>query len=263
MWTWKETATAIVAVAVLVGAVALRSLSAEKVQVTLPDALIAVIAAGLTLFLVGGIDKLIVGNGGITVEKAIVSAAKQPVNPQVTPLPVAPLEEALKGGTSEIPDFVRRQVQALEFVLGAGSYDPNAIQQYLQTLSKYPFLRFVVFLNTDRKFFGMMEAKKLLALLESPGGGQTFASLTALVNRGSPDDQQQLAKLAGFVPASGAVKSDANKREVLEQMETKNTDWLPVIKPNGQFQGVVDRSRLIASLILDVTDRVEAATPKP
>jgi len=151
---------------------------------------------------------------------------------------------------------VRRQVQALEFLLGTSGYNPGAIQQYLDTLSKYPFFRFVVFLNADRTFFGIVDAKKLLALLESPGNGLTFASLTTLISRG---DREQLAKLPGFVAASDAVKSDDNKREVLEKMEAKNFDWLPVREPNGHFQGIVDRSRLIASLILEVTNQVAAA----
>ena len=202
----------------------------------------------------GRINKLIVGTEGITVETArdaILSASKQSVTPQVSPLPVAQVEQALKGGIAEIPDLVRRQVQALEFVSGANSYDAAAMQQYLETLSKYSFFRFVVFLNHDLTLFGMMDARKLLALLETPATGQTFGTLVTLINRGAPDDIAQLAKLPGFVPASAAVKPDTNKRDVLQQMETKNVDWLPVLKANNQLQGIVDRNDRVA--VFDVT----------
>ena len=120
---WKETTAAVVALVMLIVAVEARSRTKGRVQITLPDVVIAAIAAGLSLFLSGGISKLIVSTTGITVEKAIVQAAQRPVTSQVTqlqvtPLPVAPVEEALKGGVSEIPELVRRQVQALEFLLG-------------------------------------------------------------------------------------------------------------------------------------------------
>lgn len=261
---WPEIATAAVALVVLVSVVGLRSLSAGRIEVRLPDAIIATIAAALMLLMTGRINKLIVGTEGITVEtarEAILSASKQSVTPQVSPLPVAQVEQALKGGIAEIPDLVRRQVQALEFVFGAGSYNAAAMQQYLETLSKYSFFRFVVFFNSDMTLFGMMDARKLLATLENPGTGQNFASLAALVNSGTADDKAQLAKLPGFVPASAAVKPDTNKRDVLQQMETKNVDWLPVLKPNNQLQGIVDRSRLVASLILDVTTQLAATAP--
>jgi hypothetical protein len=67
------------------------------------------------------------------------------------------VQEAEKGSPDQIPDLVRRQVQALEFLLGSNIYFGEAIQQYLETLSKYPFFRFVVFLNSDRTFFGMVD----------------------------------------------------------------------------------------------------------
>lgn len=136
MWTLAEIATAAVAIIMLIGVVGVRSLSAGRIEVRLTDAVIVAVAAGLTLFLSGGISKLMISNTGLTVERAIVSASQRPVTSQVTPLPVVPMEEALKLGPSEIPNYVRREVQALEFVLGSGSYDPGVTRLYLETLSK-------------------------------------------------------------------------------------------------------------------------------
>ena len=53
----------------------------------------------------------------------------------------------------------------------------------------------------------------------------------------------------------------ADKRQVLARMEETGRDWLPVIGANGGLEGIVERSRLTASLILDVTDRLSAAPP--
>ena len=43
---------------------------------------------------------------------------------------------------------------------------------------------------------------------------------------------------------------------VLEQMEKLNVDWLPVVDEAKKFVGVVDRSRVVASLILEVDTRL-------
>jgi hypothetical protein len=58
-----------------------------------------------------------------------------------------------------------------------------------------------------------------------------------------------------------AVKPDEDKKRVLGQMEQLALEWLPVVRQeNGimQFQGIVERSRLTASLILDVANQLES-----
>jgi hypothetical protein len=35
-----------------------------------------------------------------------------------------------------------------------------------------------------------------------------------------------------------------------------NTDWLPVLREGGSFYGIVERTKLISSLVLDVTDQL-------
>src|SRR5688572_18508846 len=95
-----ELITALVAAAVLVTVVALRSLSGGRIEVTLNDAVIAAIAVGLTLLVSGRISKLVVGSEGVTVEtakQAILSASARPIEGQLTKLPVASIETALKG----------------------------------------------------------------------------------------------------------------------------------------------------------------------
>ena len=65
---------------------------------------------------------------------------------------------------------------------------------------------------------------------------------------------------ACFVSLDMAVKSDADIKRVLEQMEKPDLDWLPVVRSEdgvSQFKGIVERPRLTASLILDVTNQLE------
>jgi hypothetical protein len=81
------------------------------------------------------------------------------------------------------------------------------------------------------------------------------------VNRGEAAEQARIKALPGFVPASDGVKRSSEKRSVLEQMEKLSADWLPVLKDDGQFDGVVERSRLTASLILEVAKELGGPAP--
>jgi hypothetical protein len=112
----SEWITAGIALAALTFAVTLRSASNGKIEITLSDALIAAIAAGLALLISGKIAKLGIGNEGLTIEtarEAILSSAQRPIAQQVTQfLPVQPVEEAAKGGVVELPNIVQRRVRA-------------------------------------------------------------------------------------------------------------------------------------------------------
>jgi hypothetical protein len=254
-----ELITAIITLAVLGGVVALRSATGGRVEVTLNDAIIAAIAAALALLVSGKLSKVVVGSEGVTIEtarEAILSSTAQPIAEQVKPLPVAPIEQALKGGVAQIPDMVRRRVQGLDFMLGVGGYDPNVLKAYLETLTRYDFFRFVIVLTPDQRLFGMIDARSLLATLEEPTSGMTFQEFASLLNRANDADRDRLAQLAGFVPASDAVTKQLEKRDVLDRMEKAGRDWLPVVTAQGQLDGVVDRSRLTASIILDVTNQL-------
>ncbi len=215
-----ELIVTIIAITVLVGVVALRSATAGKVVITLNDAIIAAIAVALALLISGKLTKIVVGSEGVTIETtrdAILSSAAQPIAQQVNALPVAPVEQAMKGGIAEIPEMVRQRVQGLDFMLNFGGYD--------QTILK------------------------------------TFLDFALLLNRASDADKLKLAQLPSFVPSSDAVTKKSDKRDVLDRMEKSGRDWLPVVNAQGQLDGIVDRSRLTASMILDVTNQLKAAQP--
>jgi hypothetical protein len=239
-----ELIVTIIAITVLVGVVALRSATAGKVVITLNDAIIAAIAVALALLISGKLTKIVVGSEGVTIETtrdAILSSAAQPIAQQVNALPVAPVEQAMKGGIAEIPEMVRQRVQGLDFMLNFGGYDQTILKTYLETLTRYDFFRYIILLN--------------------PGSGETFLDFALLLNRASDADKLKLAQLPSFVPSSDAVTKKSDKRDVLDRMEKSGRDWLPVVNAQGQLDGIVDRSRLTASMILDVTNQLKAAQP--
>jgi hypothetical protein len=244
---------------VLVALVATRTLSAGKIEVRMTDAAIAAVPVMLWLLASGQISKLVVGTEGITVETtrmAILAAADKPIENQVAPLPVASVEVAAKGGLGELPALVARGIPALEFQLGCGCYVGEVIRAYFDALTASPTFRYVVITNQDGTLFGIMDAHRLNAALGGRGGPATWNSFAEMLNRNDPKAIAELGSKYGFVAANSAVAPIADKRMVLEQMEMLNADWLPVVDQARKFVGVVDRSRVVASLILEVDNRL-------
>jgi Mg/Co/Ni transporter MgtE len=66
-----------------------------------------------------------------------------------------------------------------------------------------------------------------------------------------------LKRLPGFEGAEMAVSQSADKKQALQMMEKRNVENLPVVNEEKRFAGIVDRSRLTASLIIDVANELK------
>lgn len=53
-----------------------------------------------------------------------------------------------------------------------------------------------------------------------------------------------------------AIRSDGDKQSALEKMEELGVEMLPVVDFEEGFVGVVERSRLASSLIIEVANKV-------
>jgi hypothetical protein len=246
----------IVTLATLIFVVTLRSATNKNVEITLNDAIIAAIAGGLALLISGKIAKLIIGAEGVTIEttkQAIITSTNTKITKQVLPIQV--VSEAEKGALEELPNFVGRRVQALDFTLGRRYYQADVIKKYLETLTSYDFFRYVILNNPNGTLFGMIDASSLKANLNNPIALESFSDQ---VN--SNTNLDRIVQLPGFVSARDAVSEGDDRRVVLDRMEKIGRDWLPVVDPGGRFKGIVDQSRLTASIILDVTNQLRAAS---
>ncbi len=63
--------------------------------------------------------------------------------------------------------------------------------------------------------------------------------------------------MPGFIPAEKALHKEEDKRKALETMNTLDVQILPVIDEAQKFDGIVDRSKLTASILTEIADRVE------
>lgn len=241
----------------LVALVLLRGLSGGRFEVKLTDAVIVAIPVLLWLVGTGQIKKLIVSSDGFTVESAIIDASHRAIAAQVTPLPVVPVELAGKGPVGDIPSLAAAGIDALQFQLGAGFYVGSAIAEYLDKLTGYPSFRYVVVTAPDGTFFGVMDARALARTLEQHGTGVDWNGFAEMLNGNRTAAIVELGRTAGFVGAADAVTANLSKRDVLGKMDTRNTDWLPVVDEAHRFKGVVERSRLTASMLLDIAAQLQ------
>jgi len=208
---------------------------------------------------------------------AIVSAAAAPIDLQVTKMPISALKADTKEGVFEIHKLIRSGTQVLSFKLGYKGYYGPAIWMYFNNLLKSPVFKYALITDDKGSLFGLYEASKLTAILNPENNEELMKSFPLDPFHGTPDEAQvkewtdfaamikdsnkkKLSAMPGYISVDLAVEPDADKKQVLGKMEQRGLEWLPVVrKHNGleEFQGIVERSRLTASLILDVANQLE------
>src|SRR5439155_2409929 len=131
---------------------------------------------------------------------------------------------------------------------------------YLEKLSGSSSLRAIVILEADGTLFGMYVAPDIISYLNI-AGDRGYQDLQQMLNSGDANARARLAALPGFVAAKDAVTASTSKRDALATMANLDVSTLPVVDAEQKFVGTVDRSKMTASLILAVTDRVEGREP--
>lgn len=248
--------------ALVIASFVLRAATGGRYEVKPTDLVwlvVPLLVAGVATGKVRGLDVL-----GVKADLSslFAQAADAKIAPQLGKAPPATVQDAVqtvemasKAGVQEINRLVARRVEALEFRLGQGGYYAPAIRAYFEALSGTSQLRVVVINTRDGTLFGVYTAAELIGALRV-GGDQGYAQFERMLNAGAA---AELAKLPGFIKADDALAATATKREALARMEALGVDLLPVRDAQGRFAGTVGRAKLTASLILAVTQKLEAA----
>jgi hypothetical protein len=233
------------------------------------DIVVAILPVIIYLLVTGKIQALEVG--GLKVKTAIVNASNSAIESQVARL-TEPIQMDLKAGVEQIPELIRKKSQGLELILGTGGYyQGSVIQAYLVSLTKQPFLQYIIIEYPDKTFFGIADARALADQLEAQTAPQTGAqtstqtvaqhftaeTLAMRLNSTNGSDWKELKSLPGFISSDKAVRNETGKDEALRVMESQGVDTLPVVGNDRHFAGIVSQSRLTASLILDVAKQLK------
>ncbi len=225
-----------------------------KLEIKTSDLTVAVVVIALWLLLTGKITKFQLGD--LNFETIFAQAAGAKVAEQVAkvePLPVHALRTVAKGRVDRIPELQQQKSEAVSFQLGDQGYAGSAIREYL-TLTQEPHLRYLIFNDAKNRFAALADARATQVLFVQEAAAFSENDLAQWITLG---DLTALSRLPGFVKAEDAVLDTMDKKEVLERMETQGQDQLPVVDKEGKFVGMVERARLTASLILDISNRLQ------
>jgi CBS domain-containing protein len=227
----------------------------SKFEVRPTDVVVAIFPVVIFLLVTGKIQKLQVGE--LNIETAFVKASTSEIKPQVTPLtglPSVAIHTNPKLALAELPRLLESRTEGLTFRLGYSGYDGSAIREYLDALAKQPFFRYVIIENPDSTFWSMADARALAGLFMSPNRPYTADDFARWL---ASSDTTALQKLPGFLSSKGAVTETTDKSQALQLMESLSVDTLPVVNADRRFVGIVNRSRLTASMILEVANELK------
>jgi hypothetical protein len=241
----------------ILGAIVLLRAKNSRFEVRPADIVVAIVPILVFLLVTGKLQKFEISESGIKLETAFVKAQASAIASQVTPLaglPAEPIRLDPKGGVAEIPHLIEHKSEGLLFRLGHGGYWGPAIEEYFNLLTRQPFLKYLIIENPDATFFGMADARELTGLFQTEKPQYTARDFAQWLN---DNNREALTRLPGFIGLAHAVTKDTDKGQALRQMEALNVDNLPVVDNGKGFAGIVNRSRLTASLLIDVSDNLK------
>lgn len=252
--------TVIVALAIFAAFLALliglRAKMGDRFDIRNSDIVLALVPVAFWLFLTGKVQEFAFGE--VKIVAAIKMASKAAVGPEVSKLSLDTVRESVstmsKAGPEIIPQMISTKSQGLTFSLGQGGYAGGAIADYLQQLTQYPFLHYIVMDNSDGTFFGIADARQVAQII---GGSSPRFSAQNLADWLNGAAKTQLAALPGFVPAENALHKNDDKRKALEKMNSLDAQVLPVVDEAANFDGIVDRSKLTASILTEIAERLD------
>ena len=268
MEKWHVIALLILGIVLLISSILIRARLGEKYELKTIDLVLIILPLLFVLLISGKLKVLDAFGVKADFSELFADAAKTEIQGQVadTATPavdevVQMLEMAGKGGVSEIPRLIENRTQALVFRLGHGGYYGPAIKQYFEALYASSYLKYLIVVDQNSKLFCLYDVLDLAVHFRTEGE-HAYDEFARWLNNPSERTPDSLRRLPGFVGKDQAMLRDSSKRTALERMDVLGVNSLPVVDAEGNFAGMVERSRLTSSLILEVADRIEGKTER-
>jgi CBS domain-containing protein len=123
-------------------------------------------------------------------------------------------------------------------------YKREAVQKYLDVLSQFRNFKFVVFVDSGKRFAAYMPSWSLKNLLSINELGDWFINV---VNDGRA---QELFRYPGVVRET--IHTQSTNTEALREMTKQNSDALVVIDEKNELAGVVEREQILSRMMLSL-----------
>ena len=240
-------------IALLIVIVYIRYKLGERFEVKNPDIVLALLPIIIWLLLSGKITSLQLGD--LKIETAFKNAKNESITKQVSQMPITTIQGEDKSGLSRIDEIIRAKPQALKFVLGNEPYVPEIMMEYLRRLAAST-VKYIVFENKNRQFIGLITLSELNSQIFNNEGAGHLTSVD-LVTWLVSEDINRIKAIKGLLSVSIAITESTTREKTLALMETLNSEILPVVDGSGKLHGVVERSRVATSLLIDISKSLD------
>ncbi|MFI5449816.1 MAG: CBS domain-containing protein [Candidatus Bathyarchaeia archaeon] len=219
-----------------------------RLNVIKPDStllFIALIPFIVWLILSGRITK-IVGPGGWVIEFGKTPVA--PIGEEI--IPVDPGRDVDKGTERKLQNNLERISEEhptiLSFEIGKeGYYALPVIWKYVQALETHSRFHYALFVDSLRRFKGIIEATDFERLSSYPR--ERFVND---VPQGFVRKLETTSILVSPGVVTEYLQTTSTNKEALELMEKAHTDYLPVVNEQSKFVGVVTQERIVRKILL-------------
>ncbi len=230
----------------------------SSIDIKTPDIIVAILPAFLFLVVSGKLSKFELSESGLKIETAITEAANTKIEGlekglDSEKLPTMQVNSNTKGGVQEIPKLLNNKTEALTFYLGYQGYYNRAIYQYIKQLTGKPFLKYLIILEKDGRFYAMGSAQKFIE--KYPDCCDAYLQFEQALKN---DDRAALSTLMpDLITLDQALNNKTSRSQALSIMLTKKTDILPVVDEAGKLIGMVDKASISGSLLLEIASSLE------
>ena len=236
----------------------MRIASSGRFTIESREIVAAVVTVGLGLFVFGEVTEIAYGD--VRLVRTIKKAAATPVKERVADMLTDEFsEESLqfesatteaKGSPELIPKLIDTKATALSFQLGSDYYVGWVVAQYVNELTRAPYLRHLVFNDSGGRLVAIADARAIAVEFARLDGDVAAERLTDWIANA---DIGALRRLPGFVHVDDALSADLSTREALEKMLQGNSEELPVVD-EGRFVGIARRTILMGAILMALTD---------
>jgi hypothetical protein len=124
-------------------------------------------------------------------------------------------------------------------------YTKGLIRTYIEKLSPYKNVKFVVFLNQDEKLVAYAPLLQLASILQSDSGDDFVQQ----INNGDVESIQKSLKIK-----IEKISEDSTNIKALRKMDDQNLEAIIVADQNQRIKGIVFREQIINKLIFSLAE---------
>ena len=136
---------------------------------------------------------------------------------------------------------------ALTLTFGGGHYSLEALQKYMEGLSRSRNFKLVVFLTKDDGFLAYMPSWAAKTVLDTPNLGEEFVKV---INDG---DANKLFQYASVVRKSISTRS--THAEALREMIQRNIEAMVVTDETNHLKGIAEREQILSTMMLALAEK--------